>query len=356
MRPGSRGQARRKPKAQDPSPGLEPSTPPDIDELWRDHVAGLNAWDELWLDVAPILASMLPREDITSALRLALLKDQLLERLRISRVRDHEDVLDLARSLPAFKQGPIQENSIPQRLKPQEHRGLAHRIWSGERACERLWPAIWEMLSLIARRMLKKWSEQDREDTVAEVVSRLQKPVTLRGARSLKAFAIVACQNECRDLLRTGKVGGLRRPLPIDQEDRPVSVVDVAPTPEEMYSAELLKDKLATAFMQLSPEYQEVIRLRCIQGETPEATAKALHLQTGAAATRLCRARTELRRLTGIPEKVRVRSERHASLSDLPEPAEHASGKPQFGNEGAGGQDGLAHFTPSADASSDRGR
>lgn len=111
---------------------------------------------------------------------------------------------------------------------------------------------------------------------------------TFRGDSSVKTWLNHIAVNTCRDVLRSGWFGLLRRSRPVETAAE-LAVPD--PDPEAVAVRE--------ATLSLSSRYREVIVLYYYQGMQISQIAETLSLPENTVSTRLRRARAQLRHMLG---------------------------------------------------------
>lgn len=109
-----------------------------------------------------------------------------------------------------------------------------------------------------------------------------------RGDSSPKTWLSHIAVNTCRDMLRSGWFGMLKRSNPIEE------IAELAlPTPDPEAAA------VREATLRLSSRYREVIVLYYYQGMQISQIAQTLSLPENTVSTRLRRARAQLKRMLG---------------------------------------------------------
>ncbi|MBE5815160.1 MAG: sigma-70 family RNA polymerase sigma factor [Clostridiales bacterium] len=109
-----------------------------------------------------------------------------------------------------------------------------------------------------------------------------------RGDSSPKTWLSHIAVNTCRDMLRSGWLGMLKRSKPIEE------IAELAlPAPDPEAAA------VREATLRLSSRYREVIVLYYYQGMQISQIAQTLSLPENTVSTRLRRARAQLKRMLG---------------------------------------------------------
>ena len=138
---------------------------------------------------------------------------------------------------------------------------------------------------------------QDAQDAAQEVFLRVYRGIgRFRADAKLSTWVYQIAMNVCVDMVRRHTRHPETSMTQTDDEDNEsmIDLPDETYAPEPLYERAALREELATALQQLTPEHREIVVLRDVSGLSYEEIAGVLQLTQGTVKSRLFRARDRL--------------------------------------------------------------